>query len=164
MAQELPSNAPKEMREQPLAQKTALEINLLGQDVQVQAYTDMIKSIDARYPVDLGNVLKRNVKTEFAKNGQNALLRCKQTVDAFNSMWDKLAQQAEKLGVHANTQADRMVELLASNGIFNPEQTALIQILAIKNGINATLRGEYVAYINALKIQDILAKYNELTR
>lgn len=164
MTNELPSNAPKQAIEQTPTQKASLDIQLLGQEIQAQAYTDMIKSIDTRYPVDLGNVLKREVKAEFAKDGKNALLRCKETLDAFNSMWDTLPRIAEKLGVRANTQPDRMVEQLASTGIFNPEQTALVQMLAIKNGINATLRGEYVTYINALKIQDILAKYNELSR
>lgn len=164
MAQELPSNAPKQTIEQTPIQRSTLDFKILSQEIQTQAYTDMIKSIDTRYPVDLGNVLKREIKAEFAKDEKNALLLCKRTIDTFNSMWDSLPQVAEKLGVHASTKPDHLVELLASQGIFNPEQTALVQMLAIKNGINATLRGEYVAYINALKIQDILAKYHELTR
>lgn len=160
MATEFPHNAPKTTPEE-LSQKPTLES--LDQEVQTEAYREMIKSIDERYPVDLGNVLKRYVKTEFVQKGKPALMSCKKTVDEFNALWDTLPQVAEKLGVRASTKPDRLLESLAGNGIFNPEQTALVQLLAIKNGINATLRGEYVAYMGQLKVPDILAKYHELT-
>lgn len=152
-----------------------LETMLLSTAVNSELYRELVRKIDSAYPLNsptlfAGNIFKRHLKEEMMGVEKSEVGKVLAESDAlfesYKRMLEGLKSPGEalmrKLKIGVTGSADSLAEAARRNGVSSPEEMALVKIIAIFKGVNRTLKDEYISYVDALYLPDIILKYEEL--